>query len=108
MKYLMTLCFLNLFIKGTNAQDSVRIQKLKSPYTTTFKKDAPITGGAFALTVLGVYLIQNKKDITTAELLNKTKENVIFLTAEVQDITQKRLMTTAIYHFTVPLPCPLL
>lgn len=61
MKHLMTLCFAGLLMQYTNAQDSVRIQKFKSPYTTSFKKDAPITAGAVALTALGVYLIQTKK-----------------------------------------------
>ncbi len=69
---------MGLFGQCTNAQDSVRIKNLNSPYTTSFKKDAPITGGALALTALGVYLIQNKKDITAAQLVNKTKDRVNF------------------------------
>src|SRR5688572_28800438 len=78
MKHLMTLCFAGLFMQCTNAQDSVSVQKLKSPYTTSFKKDAPITAGAIGLTAFGVYLIQKKKDITDAELMNKTKDKVNF------------------------------
>lgn len=78
MKHLLTLCFVSLFIQFTNAQDSVAVQKLKSPYTTSFKKDGPVTAAAVGLTAFGVYLIQNKKDITTSELLSKTKEDVNF------------------------------
>lgn len=78
MKRLMTFFFVGLFVQNINAQDSVGTEKFRSPYSTSFKKDAPITGGAVGLTALGVYLIQNKKDLTTAELLNKRKKDVIF------------------------------
>src|SRR5688500_2209762 len=78
MKHLMTLCFAGLLMQCTNAQDSVSVQKLKSPYTTSFKKDAPITAGAIGLTAFGVYLVQRKKVLTTTELLHKREKDVLF------------------------------
>jgi membrane-associated phospholipid phosphatase len=49
-----------------------------SPYSTKFKIDAPVIVGGVGLTALGVYLIQNKKDLTPQELAAKSKGEVPF------------------------------
>ena len=59
-------------------QDLIEIPKYNSPYTTSFKKDAPIIAAGVGLTAFGVYLIQNKKDLTAEQLISKTKDNVPF------------------------------
>jgi membrane-associated phospholipid phosphatase len=48
------------------------------PYITSFKKDGPIILAGVGLTGLGVYLIQHKKKLTTAELATKTKGSIPF------------------------------
>lgn len=49
-----------------------------SPYTTSFKKDAPILIGGLGLTALGVSLISKKDTLTYAELATKTRDKVPF------------------------------
>jgi len=52
--------------------------RYKSPYTTSFRKDAPILGGGLALTGFGVYLIGKKKNLTLTELQTRTYKKVPF------------------------------
>jgi membrane-associated phospholipid phosphatase len=52
--------------------------KRPSPYKTSWKKDGPITAGLIGLNVLGVYLVNHKKDLTLAELATKTRDKVPF------------------------------
>ncbi len=81
MKFLSTLFFLaSVLSQQTFAQDSSFVQSTKktSPYKTSFKKDAIITTGAVGLTVLGVLLVQDKKDLTLPQLLAKSKSDVNF------------------------------
>lgn len=49
-----------------------------SPYRTTFIKDGAIIVGGVGLTYLGYTLIQNKRDLTPAELAGKTRDKVPF------------------------------
>ena len=49
-----------------------------SPYKTSWKVDGPITIGGIGLTVLGVTLIENKRDATLAELRSKTRDKLPF------------------------------
>ncbi|HEX8333825.1 MAG TPA: phosphatase PAP2 family protein [Segetibacter sp.] len=52
--------------------------RYKSPYTTSFRKDAPIIAGGLALTAFGTYLIGQKKELTLAELATRTSDKVPF------------------------------
>ncbi len=52
--------------------------KRPSPYKTSFRKDGPIILGLLALNAGGLYLIQNKKDLTPAELATRTRDKVPF------------------------------
>ena len=107
MRQLITLAFaISCFVQTGSAQDSTQViqdsipikedspqvvndsgkmqphskqlERFTSPYATSFKKDAPIIAVGVGLTALGVYLIQNKKDLSPAELHNKTKDKVPF------------------------------
>jgi hypothetical protein len=81
MKFFATVVILTCILsQQTFAQDSsfVSSSKNTSPYKTSFKTDALITTGAVGLTALGVYLVQNKKDLTSAELAAKSKDDVNF------------------------------
>lgn len=81
MKFFATIILTMSFLsQQTFAQDSsfVLSTKRTSPYKTSFKTDALITTGAVGATALGLYLIQNKKDLTPAELAAKKKEDVNF------------------------------
>ncbi len=49
-----------------------------SPYKTSIKVDAPIIPGGIALTALGVKLINDKHDLTPAQLATKTKSSIPF------------------------------
>lgn len=52
-------------------------EKRSSPYKPfTFKKDGLITLGLIGANAGGLYLIQNKKDLTAAELATKTRDKV--------------------------------
>ncbi|MDB5250393.1 MAG: PA-phosphatase [Segetibacter sp.] len=79
MKHIFTLSLsLLTFISTTIAQDSSNKSKYVSPYTTNWIKDGAITVGGIGLTALGVSLIQNKKDLTPAQLATKTRDKVPF------------------------------
>jgi membrane-associated phospholipid phosphatase len=52
--------------------------KRPSPYTVKYKRDIPINLGLIGLNVLGVQLVNNKKDLTPAELATKTRDKVPF------------------------------
>lgn len=51
----------------------------KSPYQTSFKKDAPILAAGLGLSFLGVTLIKNKAELTPAEVAMKSKNEVFFM-----------------------------
>lgn len=91
----VSIFLISLFIlKNSNAQDSVNVvtqdsistiqvntvQKEeaydKYPYKTSFRKDAPVITAGIGLSVLGLKLIGEKKDLTQAELLTKTKDKI--------------------------------
>ncbi|MEO7801064.1 MAG: phosphatase PAP2 family protein [Ginsengibacter sp.] len=81
MKFFTTVViFCSLLSQQTQAQDSSFVMSAKqaSPYKTSFKTDALITTGAVGLTALGVYLVQNKKDLTPAQLAARSKDDVNF------------------------------
>lgn len=59
---------------GTNITGN----KNGTPYTTSFKKDAPVIIAGVGLTAMGAALIRNKKDITMDELSGKTRDKVPF------------------------------
>src|SRR4051812_5489500 len=48
--------------------------KRPSPYTIRWKKDIPINIGLIGLNVLGVKLVNDKKDLTPAELATRTRD----------------------------------
>lgn len=89
MKKIFPLFFSALFLlNNLYAQDSLDMshktnarktqEYIGSPYHTSFKKDAPIIAVGLGLTYLGNTLIKNKKELTIAELANKTKDKVPF------------------------------
>ncbi|HEX6915866.1 MAG TPA: phosphatase PAP2 family protein [Chitinophagaceae bacterium] len=55
---------------------SAEEQKRPSPYTVKFKKDGPIILGLLAANAGGLYLIQNKKDLTPEQLATKTRDKI--------------------------------
>ncbi len=63
-------------ITTTDDNNTKKYYSGSSPYTTSFKKDGPITLGLIGLNVLGLQLIQNKKGLTPAELATKTRDKV--------------------------------
>ena len=65
------------FLQPALAQKAEK-EETPSPYSTSFKVDAPIIAGGIGLTALGVKLIGNKKELTTAELATKTRDKVPF------------------------------
>ena len=75
MKQLFTLLVATVIYANVSAQ-KLENQEFVSPYTTSFGKDALITGGGIGLTVLGYYLITQKKDLTLAELATRTRDKV--------------------------------
>ena len=76
-RFVFILATLTLF-QTAMSQDSVQSIRYQSPYTTSFKTDAPIIAAGIGLTYLGYTLITNKKDLTLSELANKKKENIPF------------------------------
>lgn len=50
-----------------------------SPYQTSFKYDAPAVAAGLGLSYLGLTLIKNKSELTPAELMNKSKDDVFFM-----------------------------
>ena len=94
------ILFISLFVlKGIKAQDSSTVinrdtanlqvqtftqtNELTSregrslyPYKTSFRKDAPVVIAGIGLSVLGLKLIQNKDNLTDAELATKTYDKV--------------------------------
>jgi hypothetical protein len=94
MKKIFIFFIALLILKDSNAQDSVTVavqdtlrnvqvntvQKSeaydKYPYKTSFRKDAPVITAGIGLSVLGLKLISNKKDLTTAELATKTYDKI--------------------------------
>lgn len=97
MKKLLAIPLLLLACYSAEAQDTLYVKdsvitdggqadvylsysdtKRPSPYKVTFKKDGPIIAGLLGLNVLGVHLIQNKKDLTPEELATRTRDKVPF------------------------------
>jgi membrane-associated phospholipid phosphatase len=71
MKALILLVFCSLLTNVAFSQND-------SPYRTSFKKDGPVIVAGVGLSYLGLTLIKNKDDLTTAEVLSKSKSNVNF------------------------------
>lgn len=102
MKQLFLLCLPALMLFNTSmAQDDGG-----SPYRTSFKTDGPLVLGGIAATGLGVYLIQNKKDLTDAELAKKTKSNVWFFDRASAGFYDEKLddASYAPFHFSFAFP----
>jgi len=75
MKHLIALSLtLFTFFNTTIAQDTPKVYT--SPYKTNFTIDAPLITGGIGLTALGVKLINDKRDLTPAELATKTRESI--------------------------------
>ncbi len=51
----------------------------ESPYQTSFKVDGPAVAAGLGLSYLGLTLIKNKKELTPAEVLAKSKDDVFVL-----------------------------
>lgn len=94
MKNVFILLLSLLTLTGLKAQDSVTVTTQtevqtntvtqtgdkepvdKYPYHTSFKRDAPVLALGIGLTGLGVKLISDKKPLTDAELLTKTRDKI--------------------------------
>lgn len=70
--YLPLLIFLLLFSNKLFSQTA-------SPYQTSFKYDAPAVAAGLGLSYLGLTLIKNKSELTPAEVMSKSKEDVFFM-----------------------------
>ncbi|MGI8637194.1 MAG: hypothetical protein ACR2KZ_17520, partial [Segetibacter sp.] len=78
MKQRLTFCLSALLlINSSFAQRNIK-EDSPSPYHTTFVKDGAIIVGGIGLTALGVSLINNKKDLSAAELATKTRDKIPF------------------------------
>lgn len=73
MKSIITF-FLALLITGTHV-----FAQTESPYKTSWKTDGIAIAGGVGLSVLGLSLIKNKKDLTEAEVNAYAKEDVFFI-----------------------------
>ena len=105
MKKVLLVFVTLLILKHSDAQDSVKVVKQDSVvvnqdninnvqinavtttnetsdgpskyhYKTSFRRDAPVIAAGIGLSVWGLKLIQDKKDLTDAELATKTKDKV--------------------------------
>ena len=74
MKYLFTLSLASACCLGGPAVATA--QKASSPYHTRFAVDAPIIGGLGAVTLTGLYLVQQKDALTDAGLAALNKNDV--------------------------------
>lgn len=99
-KIFVSLLSVVYFFSGVHAQDTLYVtdsavytsraafnqaaaqigngEKRPSPYTIHWKKDIPINIGLIGLNVLGLQLVNNKKDLTEAELATRTRDKVPF------------------------------
>ncbi|MEP6512431.1 MAG: phosphatase PAP2 family protein [Parafilimonas sp.] len=78
-KLISFICLALLFFHGNiHAQDSTYKSSSQSPYKTSFKVDGPVIAAGIGLSVLGLSLIQNKDDLTDAQLQTKTRSKVPF------------------------------
>ena len=59
-------------------EDTDASTRYRSPYTTSWKKDGAIIVGGIGLTAFGTYLIGQKKELTMAELSQRTASKVPF------------------------------
>lgn len=78
MKKVITLwlCILVTF-NSTFAQETTGSES-NSPYHTSLIKDGAIIVGGVGLTYLGTVLINNKNDLTPAQLVSKTRDKIPF------------------------------
>jgi membrane-associated phospholipid phosphatase len=77
MKNYITLWLMALVISSSTLAQAPAVKEA-SPYHTTLIKDGAIIAGSIGLNFLGYSLIQNKRNLTPAELANKTIDNVPF------------------------------
>jgi hypothetical protein len=87
MKRTVSLIFLCILFINSFAQDSSSVTAVtssatnqsfspKDVYKISWKVDAPVTGAGLGLSVLGLSLIQNKDDLSMAELASKTRDDI--------------------------------
>lgn len=86
MKRTVSLIFLCILFINSFAQDSLNASTSnsmqqssfnpKDVYHISWKVDAPVTGAGLGLSVLGLSLIQNKDDLTDAQLMEKKRSDI--------------------------------
>ncbi|MCW3106065.1 MAG: PA-phosphatase [Segetibacter sp.] len=96
-----------VIINSTFAQDTSE-KEFASPYHTTFIKDGAIIAGGVGLTALGVSLIQNKRDLTAAELATKTRDKVPFFDRSSVGFYSKKLDDASYIPFQASFAMPVL
>lgn len=77
MNRFITLLF--IFIFSTTFSQTTSDPLNDSPYKLNWAVDGPYLAGSLGLNVLGLKLIQNKDDLTMAELEAKSKEDVFII-----------------------------
>lgn len=79
MKRFILICLTSItFFQPASAQITSADKKFTSPYKVNVVKDGAIIAGGVGLTALGVSLIENKRDLTPAELATKTRDKIPF------------------------------
>src|SRR3954468_4485685 len=78
MKHRLPLCLTLLFSFNLVFAQKTVTKEPSSPYHTSFIKDGAVIAGGIGLNVLGYSLIQNKHDLTQAELESKSVDNIPF------------------------------
>ncbi|CAN5223187.1 hypothetical protein BH20BAC1_BH20BAC1_23340 [soil metagenome] len=85
-KYILTLLSFAvismLFAQNDSGPASGYAAIINSPYHTSVLKDGLALAGAVGVTALGYSLIENKDDLTLAELATKNKDTYCFLIRE--------------------------
>lgn len=74
IKKLYLTLVVTYFLVGQSAYSQT-----ESPYKTSFKVDAPAMAAGIGLSYLGFTLIKNKSELTPAEVMAKSKDDVFFM-----------------------------
>lgn len=108
MKRCTTLWLTILIIINSTIAQQTSKSKSASPYHTTFIKDGTIIAGGIGLTALGVSLIQNKRDLTPAELAAKNRDKVPFFDRSSVSFYSKKMDDASYIPFQASFAMPVL
>lgn len=108
MKQTVTIWLFTLLFISSAFSQNYSSGKSESPYHTTFVKDGAIIAGGIGLTALGVSLIQNKRNLTDAELLTKTRDKVPFFDRSSVGYYSKKIDDASYIPFQASFAMPVL